>query len=156
MRYFLSTFNYFSAALCIGVPEDSVAAIMIYPEEVRETIRREAGGDVYFSLPHFFKLQDLTARHGIVLKPEPRHLALPGDSAEPEEGPRNILLVSAVEREIDIAAEELFPLPELLAAPDRIAFFTGLRFAGQAMIALIDPAALIARIIADTEGEPAA
>ncbi|MDR1949010.1 MAG: hypothetical protein LBQ38_06445 [Spirochaetaceae bacterium] len=151
MRYFLCTFDCFSGALCIGVPEDSVAAIMTYPEEVTEIIKREEGGDTFFSLPHFFELDDRTIRHGIILKPL-NQAALQED----EEGPRNILLVSAVEREIDISPEDIFPLPDLLAAPDRIPFFTGIWFTNSTMIAFIDPASLIARILKDAEGGPTA
>jgi hypothetical protein len=157
MRYFLCTLNCFSTALCLGIPEDSVAAITIHSEEVTETIKREEGGNVFFSLPHFFNLGERTVRHGIVLKPFTDQPALrDGDSSEEEEGPRNVLLVSAVEREADIAPEEIFPLPEILAAPGRIPFFTGVWFANSAMIAFIDPASLIARILKDTEGGPAA
>jgi chemotaxis signal transduction protein len=115
---------------------------MIYSGEVSEIITRETpSGDVFFSLPHFFKLADRTVRHGIVLKP-------------PRENSRNILLVSSVEREADIPPEEIFPLPEILAASKRGSFFTGIRISGQDMIAFIDPASLIARIIKDTEGGP--
>jgi hypothetical protein len=138
MRYFLCPFDRFS----LGVAEDAVAAIMIYSGEVSEIIKRETPpGDVFFSLPHFFKLADRTVRHGIVLK-------------STKEDSRNILLVSSVEREADIPQEEIFPLPEILAAPNRVSFFTGIRISGQDMIAFIDPASLIARIIKDAEGDP--
>jgi hypothetical protein len=152
MRYFLCTFDRFS----MGVPENSVAAIMTYPGEISEIIKREEG-DVFFSLPCFFDLADRTVRHGIVLKPLNEDGAgtsaeNTGDTPALEEGPRNILLVSAVEREADIPPEEIFPLPELLTAPGRIPFFTGIWFTGSAMIAFIDPASLIARIFQDTEG----
>jgi hypothetical protein len=152
MRYFLCSFDQFS----LGVPEDAVAAIMIYPKTVTEMITREeelppesptgdpsgspagslAGrsGDVFFSLPHFFELADKTVRHGIVLKAG-------------EEGPRQVLLVRTVEREADIAPEDMYPLPQLLTAPGKEPFLKGISFAGQTMIAFIEPAALIARIL---------
>jgi hypothetical protein len=163
MRYFLCTFDCFS----IGIPEDSVAAIMTYTGEVSDIIKREEGGDVFFSLPHFFNLEDRTVRHGIVLKPlnqlplryqdaEGNAPQTTEDPGQREEGPRNVLLVSAVEREEDIPSEDIFSLPEILAAPNRIPFFTGIWFAGSLMIAFIDPASLIARILKDTEGGPAA
>jgi hypothetical protein len=145
MRYFLCGFDQFS----VGVPEDSVAAIMLYPEAVTEGIKREEpggrAGDVFFSLPHFFELADRTVRHGIVLK------AAGGDPAggEPEEGPRQVLLVRAVEGEADIAPEDIYPPPKLLTTPGKSPFLKGISFAGQTMILFIDPAALIARILED-------
>jgi hypothetical protein len=145
MRYFLCGFDHFF----LGVPEDSVAAIMIYPEAVTELIKREkalpAGspGDVFFSLPHFFDLADKTVRHGIVLKA--------GVGLEPagEEGPRQVLLVRTVEREADIAPEDIYPLPELFTMPGKDPFVRGISFDGQAMIVFIDPPTLIARILQD-------
>jgi chemotaxis signal transduction protein len=142
----LCTFDDFS----IGVPEDAVAAIIIYSGEAPAVIERTEKGDVYFSLPHFFQLENRTVRHGIVLKPQDQMLD------RDDEGPRNILLVSAVERETDIPPEEIFPLPDIATSPERIPFFTGAWFTGPDMIAFIDPASLITRIIQDTEGGPAA
>jgi hypothetical protein len=150
----------------VGIPEDAVAAIIIYTGETSSVVKREEGGDVFFSLPHFFELKDRTVRHGIVLKPLNQLMAKnrnaaggadlnSGDAPEQEEGPRNILLVSAVEREADIAQAEIFSLPEILVAPNRIPFFTGIWFTNPVMIALIDPVSLIARILKDT-GEAAA
>ncbi|MDR3139561.1 MAG: hypothetical protein LBT95_07780 [Treponema sp.] len=140
MRYFLCPFEGFS----LGVPEDSVAAIMIYSEEISETIKKEKNsGDLFFSLPHFFKLAGQTVRHGIILK------------TFTEGDPRNILLVSSVEREADIFPEEIFPLPKILEESDRFSFFTGIRIGGEGMIVFIDPADLIARILKDAEGGPA-
>jgi hypothetical protein len=142
MRYFLCTFDNFS----LGIPEDSVAAIMIYSEPVSEVVHRGEGEDVFFSLPHFFALGDTTIRHGIVLK------SLNREEDENHEGPRNVLLVRSVEREMTITPEDIYPLPELLLAPGKFPFFTGISFADSVMIALIDPALLIARILRDTEG----
>jgi hypothetical protein len=127
----------------MGIPEDAVAAIMTYREEVSSIIKRE-GDDLFFSLPHFFELADTTVRHGVVLKPL--------NQAAADEGLRQVLLVSAVEREADIAPEGIFPLPEIAAAPGRIPFFTGAWFTGDDMIVFVDPAALTARILRDTEG----
>jgi hypothetical protein len=142
MRYFLCTFDYFS----LGIPEDSVASIMIYSEPIAEAVHRGEGEDVFFSLPHFFALRDTTIRHGIVLK------SLNQEGEENHEGPRNVLLVRSVEREMTIAPGDIYPLPELLLAPGKFPFFTGISFADAGMIALIDPALLIARILRGTEG----
>jgi hypothetical protein len=146
MRYFVCTFDHFA----LGIPEDSVASIIIHSEEVTGTVNRYEGGDVFFSLPHFFALSGLTARHGVVLKPLNQ-----GDSPEPEEGPRQVLLVNSVDREADILPEDIYPLPELFLASGKFPFFTGISFADSGMIVFIDPALLIARILQDTEGESA-
>jgi hypothetical protein len=156
MRYFLCTFDCFS----IGIPEDAVAAIIIYTGEVSDVVKREEGGDVFLSLPHFFELDDRTVRHGIVLKPlnqltVKNRNATEDAAPEQDEGPRTVLLVSAVEREVDIAPEEIFALPDALVTPNRIPFFTGIWFTNSAMIAFVDPVSLIARILKDTEGDAA-
>lgn len=147
------------AALILGVPEDAVTAIMIYSEEVTSIVNQDEEGNTFFSLPHFFGLTNQTIRHGIVLKPLVSGLSgcsgLPQNdriSSEPEEGLRNILLVSSVEREVDIAPEDIYPLPELLLTLGSLSFFTGISFVGDVMIALIDPVSLVARILQDTIG----
>jgi chemotaxis signal transduction protein len=142
MRYFLCGFDQF----VLGIPEDAVAAIMIYPETVTAVIRREEGGNVFFSLPHFFEMADKTVRHGIILK------AGGGPEPEGEEGPRQVLLVRSVEREADIAPEDICRPPDLLTAWRKIPFLQGISFTGETMITFVDPAALIARIL-EAEGE---
>ncbi|MFP3089981.1 hypothetical protein LQZ21_06595 [Treponema sp. TIM-1] len=150
MRYFLCPVEQFF----LGVPEDAVAAIMIYSEGVTKTVSRYEGGDTFFSLPHFFGLADRTVRHGIILKSsKPGASQNNGAASEPEEGARNILLVSSVEREADVPPEEIYSLPELLLASGHLSFFTGIAFERSLMIALIDPAALIAQIFR-MQGEP--
>jgi hypothetical protein len=150
MRCFLCPFNNFS----LGIPEDAVSAIMIYSEEVTNVINRDEGGDTFFSLPHFFGQAGQRIRHGVVLKPaEPEVPQNDGAFSEPEEGPRNILLVNSVERETDIPPEEIYPLPELLLSRGPLSFFTGIAFEASIMIALIDPAVLITRIFRETKGE---
>jgi chemotaxis signal transduction protein len=128
----------------MGIPENAVTAILTYREEVSSIIKRE-GTDLFFSLPHFFELADKTVRHGVVLKPL--------NQAAAEDHTRMVLLVSAVEREADIPPEAIFPLPEIAAAPGRAPFFTGVWFNGDEMIVFVEPAALIARILQETEGE---
>lgn len=152
MRCFLCACDQF----ILGVPEDSVASIIIYSEEVTGIVNRYEGGDVFFSLPHFFALSGRPLRHGIVLKSLNQGEAQNnGDSPEPEEGPRQVLLVNSVDREADIPPQEIYPLPELFLASGKLPFFTGISFAGPVMIAVIDPALLIARILQDTERESA-
>lgn len=145
MRYFVCTFDHFA----LGIPEDSVASIIIHSEEATGTVDRDEGGDVFFSLPRFFARSGLTGRHGIVLKPLNQ-----GGAPEPEEGPRQVLLVNSVDREADIPPEDIYPLPELFLASGKFPFFTGISFAGPVMIVFIDPALLIARMLRDTEREP--
>jgi hypothetical protein len=145
MRYFLCPFEHFS----LGIPEDAVAAIMIYSGEAVKTAGGEEGGDAFFSLPHFFGMTNQEIRHGIVLKSP----GAGGGDMEMEEGPRNILLVSSVEREMDIPQEEIYPLPELLLDSGILSFFTGIAFERSVMIVLIDPAVLLARIFQGMKGE---
>jgi hypothetical protein len=152
MRCFLCAFEHFALA----VPEDVVASIMIYSGEVTGIVTRHEGGDVFFSLPHFFALSGRTIRHGIVLKPLDRGASQNnGDSPEPEDGPRQVLLVNSVDRETDISPHDVYPMPELFLSSGKFPFFTGISFEGSTMIIFIDPALLIARILRDAEKESA-
>ena len=73
--------------------------------------------------------------------------------AETNAGPRNVLLVNAVEREEDIPPEDIQRLPKLFAEQAETAFYTGFWFDSSSLIAFINPAALIARIMRDYTGD---
>ncbi|MDR0589253.1 MAG: hypothetical protein LBG25_01775 [Spirochaetaceae bacterium] len=149
MRCFLCPFDQFA----LGIPEDMVAAIMIYSGEVTEIVSQDEGGNSFFSLPHYFTLADRMIHHGVVLKPPDQGIPQNnGAVSEPEEGPRNILLVNFVEQEVDIPPGDIYPLPELLLAPEKFSFFTGIAFLNSTMIVLLDPASLIAQILRNREG----
>jgi hypothetical protein len=117
---------------------------------------------VFYSLPRYFGIRNQETRHGIILKPLlSRVLQItderPGPAAaagEPETAGRNVLLVTAVDKEADIAREDLYPLPRLLAGEDRggqggsgVSVFTGISFAGAAMVVCIDPELTVLRML---------
>jgi hypothetical protein len=150
MKFFLCGFGDF----LLGIPVSTVSSLITFSGEVRGLVERE-GGDVYYSLPHYFGFPDQIIRHGIILKPLfARVLQItderPGSPAETEGewSGRNILLVTAVEREAEIPEEAVYPLPKLLAGKSREgSIFTGISFAGAAMVVCIDPELAVLRIL---------
>ncbi|MDR2499845.1 MAG: hypothetical protein LBD37_02035 [Treponema sp.] len=165
MRFFLCGFEH----CLLGIPADAVASLIAYTRPVSRPVSRDPGGDWYFSIPHFFGFQDQRIRHGIMLKPLAQPYAkrlLPESAlaqasgppnalcpAETKAGPRNVLLVNTVEREEDIPPEDIQRLPKLFAEQAETAFYTGFWFDESSLIAFINPAPLIARIMRDYAGD---
>jgi hypothetical protein len=156
MRFFLCDFKGFYLA----IPVDSVASLTIPFREVQRTVERDAKkGYVFFSLPHYFKRESEPIRHGIILKRHPRQAlritdARPGPQDIPpavSKANRRILLVTAVEREEDMAPEDIRPLPRTLSLMKGLSFFTGIRFNGNDMILYVDPELLMLSIFRDEE-----
>jgi hypothetical protein len=156
MRFFLCAFGAFS----LGVPVYAVSSLITVPWEVNRMIDRDRDENTYFSLPHFFKSEDKDIRHGFILKPQVQRVPLIGSggeqaalAADPALGKegftdrRNVLLVTAVEKEEDIPQEEIRPLPALLGVGNIVTFFSGITFNGSLMNVFIDPAILIPRMI---------
>jgi hypothetical protein len=156
MRFFLCAFGTFS----LGVPVYAVSSLITVPWEVKQMIDRDRDENTYFSLPHFFKSEDKDIRHGFILKPQVQKVPLignGGENAAPSPDPalgkdgftdrRNVLLVTAVEKEKDIPQEEIRSLPGILGTGNIFTFFSGINFNGPLMNVFIDPAMLILRMI---------
>jgi hypothetical protein len=160
MKFFLCGFGDF----LLGIPISAVSSLMTFSREAEKLVERE-GEDVYYSLPRYFGFQDQLIRHGIILKPMFTHVLQitderPGSPAEAETkwSGRNVLLVTAVEREADIPGEAIHPLPKLLAGTGREgSLFTGIYFTGTAMVVCIDPELAVLRMLKnDSPGEAGA
>jgi hypothetical protein len=159
MRFFLCAFGAFS----LGIPVYTVSSLITVPWEVKLMIDRDRDENTYFSLPHFFKSEDKNIRHGVILKPQVQKVPLIGsggdaslatgcaaDIALGKDGftdRRNVLLVTAVEKEEDIPQEEIRPLPAVLETDNIFTFFSGINFNGPLMNVFIDPATLILRML---------
>ncbi|AEF86633.1 hypothetical protein TREPR_1660 [Treponema primitia ZAS-2] len=164
MRFFLCAFGDFS----LGVPVYAVSSLITVPWEVTQVIDRDRDENTYFSLPHFFKSEDKVIRHGFILKPQIQKVPLLGDglentalTADPALGKagfterRNVLLVTAVEREEDIPQEEIHSLPAVLGVGNIYTFFSGINFYRSIMNVFIDPAVLIpSMLLAGGSREP--
>jgi hypothetical protein len=123
MRFFLSVFKDFSAA----IPIRYVSSLVLHYSEAEKAVSHdEKTRNTYFSLPHLFNCPDEPVKHGIVLKT---------GGADDEPGSvvknKNILLLPEVEREADIPPEEIYPLPKTLLGlyGEKSAIFTGIKFA---------------------------
>jgi hypothetical protein len=124
--------------LALGIPTESVASLMLFTGEARGTVE-DAGDEQRFSLPHFFGFPGEEIRHGIILRGE---------------GIRRVLLLSAVEREIEFSADELHSPPSIFGALGSYAFLSGLCFrtldSGAVLpLLLIDPFRLTEEMLHD-------
>jgi hypothetical protein len=162
MRFFLCAFGAFS----LGVPVYAVSSLITVPWDVERMIDRDRDENTYFSIPHFFRSPDSFSqpqeiRHGFILKPQIQQVPLIGagsgensglsmEAAMEKEGfadRRNVLLVTAVEKEMDFPREEIQPLPAVLAAGNLVSFFSGISFSGPLMNIFLDPAVLVPRML---------
>ncbi|WP_010256745.1 hypothetical protein [Treponema primitia] len=157
MRFFLCAFGAFS----LGVPVYAVSSLITVPWEVKQIIDRDRDEHTYFSIPHFFKETDREIRHGFILKPQIQQVPLIGDGSGENSGlsmeaamekdgftdRRNVLLVTAVEKEVEISQEDIQPLPAILGVGNMVSFFSGINFHGPLMNIFIDPAILIPRML---------
>ena len=155
MRFFLCDFKGFYLA----IPVDSVASLTIPSREVHKAVERDEKGHIFFSLPRYFRRESEPIRHGIILKRHPLKAlritdARPGPTDSLPAFPKatqRTLLVTAVEREEDMAPEEIHPLPRTLSLMKGLSFFTGIRFNGNDMILYVDPELLMLSMFRDEE-----
>lgn len=100
--------------LALGIPVDAVASLVFFSGELTGPVEDD-GDEQRFSVPHFFGFSGEEIRHGLVLKGE---------------GPRRVLLVSSVEREIEFPPEGICAPPSILKALGVYGFLSGLCFTG--------------------------
>jgi hypothetical protein len=167
VRFFLCAFGAFS----LGVPVYAVSSLITVPWDVERMIDRDRDENTYFSIPHFFRGGESGSgpeeiRHGFILKPQLQQVPLIGDGGGENSGlsmeaamekdgfadRRNVLLVTAVEKEMDFSREEIQSLPAVLAVGNRVSFFSGIAFSGPLMNVFLDPAVLIPRMLLAGEG----
>jgi hypothetical protein len=167
MRFFLCAFGAFS----LGVPVYAVSSLITVPWEVEQMIDRDRDENTYFSIPHFFRSRDHQSlcqeiRHGFILKPQIQQVPLIGDGSGENFGlsmeavmekngfadRRNVLLVTAVEKEMDFSREEIQPIPAVLTVGNRVSFFSGINFSGPLMNIFLDPAVLVPRMLLAEKG----
>ena len=94
MKYFLCTFD----TIYLGIPSECterVISVSRIPSSVYETEKQ----DVYISLPLLFRRADLSAPHGIVLKPG-------------NEERKTILLVPPLDIDLEIPEEDIYSVPK--------------------------------------------
>jgi hypothetical protein len=98
--------------LVLGIPTEAVGSLTLFTGVVRGLVE-DAGDERRFALPHFFGFPEEEIRHGIILKGE---------------GGRRVLLLSAVERELEFSAGEIYRPPALFGALGKYTFLSGLCF----------------------------
>ncbi|MCL1994135.1 MAG: hypothetical protein FWG66_14415, partial [Spirochaetes bacterium] len=91
------------------------------------------GGGGFISLPALLGLNGDSAVHGIVLK-----TAADDDANANAEAtaPPSVLLVPRVDIELEIAGEDIHPLPDVLSK--MLKYFKGAHFAGEKLILILD------------------
>jgi hypothetical protein len=130
MKYFLSFLRSSGGGLALGVPSEAAASLRYISVAPRAAVE-EDGEERRFSLPHFFGFSGEGIRHGIVLKGE---------------GKARVLLLTAVEKEIECSPQETYRPPALFRALGVYTFLAGLRFltpdSGLPLL-LVDPFRLV-------------
>jgi hypothetical protein len=131
MKYFLSSFGFDDRTLVLGIPSEAAASLLYFSGEMKGLIEEDEGERRY-SVPYFFGFAGEEIHYGIVLKE--------GEG----EGKRRVLLLTAVEREAEIAPGGFFEPPPLLGGRNGYPFLTGLCFwtadSGEALpLLLVDP-----------------
>jgi hypothetical protein len=133
-------------ALALGIPLEAAASLRYVAGKAGPRPGEEPGGEGprgegsrrggpegeeewWFPVPRLFGFPAEEIRHGIVLKGE---------------APRRVLLLTAVEREIECSSRELYRPSRLLGGGGAYTFLTGLRFwtadSGHSLLLLlIDP-----------------
>jgi len=145
MRVFLCSYSLFSLA----IPTDFISSIFLHQENLNQKIEfNTENNNTRVSLPLLFECPDSNVKHGIIIKNDADN-----DSTEN----RFILFGTAVESEMDIPAESIFPLPNIMGVMqfsfvfDGICFFTGNSNEGEnkinnELVLLLNPQKLVQNI----------
>jgi hypothetical protein len=128
MKYFLSSLRSAGRSLALGIPAEAAASLLYFSGEIQGPVQEDEG-ERRFSVPHFFGFAGEEIRYGIILKGE---------------GKRRVLLLTAVEREADLAPDQFYEPPPLLGARGGFGFLTGICFqaadSGEVLpLLLLDP-----------------
>ncbi|MDR3174254.1 MAG: hypothetical protein LBU19_08395 [Treponema sp.] len=112
MRYFLSSLDSSGGGLALGIPSDAVASLLYFSGEAGGLVEEDED-EQRFSLPYFFGFGGEETRYGIVLKGE---------------GKRRVLLLTAVDREVEFSPGQLYSPPPIFGVRGGLSFLTGLLF----------------------------
>lgn len=129
MKYFICNLE----GTSLGIPAEQTGRVISAPRlqaAVYETENHEA----FISLPVLFRLKDITAPHGIILKTSERE----------KEQIKTVLLTPRIDIELEIPEENIHALPEALQGPFQ--YFRGVYFADKNVILILDPEKLKGRI----------
>ncbi|MDR3172460.1 MAG: hypothetical protein LBU17_12720 [Treponema sp.] len=153
MKNFIFVFDH----LAFGIPAACVAEFVQAPVVLDTLIEADSAlGDIFCSIPHFFRKAAVAAPHGIVLKSLPYPEAVIEALHRYAGGKfhRILLLTTPIEREIEVPDETILQLPTFLSLPGKLPFLTGVSFSDTGMTAYLDPVLLVSRIIRDAGGGP--
>jgi hypothetical protein len=131
MRFFLCPFGDF----VLGFPAEAAESLLVFGREASDTVEEDAEtGDVYLSLPRYFRLIEQEVHHGIVLK-DPNRVE--------DDRNRKIILVTTVEKIEDVPLEEIKIIPGILRGMQGSSFITGIKFYESSMTLFVDPTRLL-------------
>jgi hypothetical protein len=128
--------------LALGIPSEAAASLRFIAEKPGALIEGDEE-EQRFSVPLFLGFPEDLIRHGIILRGE---------------GRRRVLLLTAVEREIEYSGRDLYRPPGLLRARGAYSFLAGLCFrtldSGDSLpLLLIDPFKLVEEMAAESRGQ---
>ena len=126
MMYFICALD----KVQLGIPAEMTAQI-IHSKRIQTVLYETENNETTISLPVLFRLKDITAPYGVVLKADN-----PG---------RTVLLTPPIDIDLEIPEESIHKLPESLSP--LLIFFRGIFFYNQNVILILDPAALTKNIL---------
>jgi hypothetical protein len=110
----------------IGIPADRTGRI-IPAFRKQDHLFETEGNESFISLPVLLKKKFLPAPHGVVLKNA--------------RGNRGILLVPRIDTDVEVPEKSIYPLPGAIAGA--LSCFSGIFFAGNDMILILDTEKLV-------------
>jgi len=115
MRVFLCPYGGFSLA----IPMDAVLSVTLHQKKTEETVELNPENlNTYISLPLLLNCAGPEPRHGIFLK----------DGNDERLEKKTVLLTYEIECEIELAKNQIYPLPGSFSAMKFSRFFLGLVF----------------------------
>jgi hypothetical protein len=131
--------------MALGIPSEATASLRYIAGQPGGLVEGDEE-EQRFSVPRFLGFPDEEIRHGIILRGE---------------GRRRVLLLTAVDREIECSAGELYRPPVLLGVRGAYTFLSGLCFrtldSGHSLpLLLIDPFKLVEEMALSSRGKAGA
>ena len=106
----------------LGIPAEQTERI-ISVNHMQTTTHETENQETFISLPALFRLKDINAPHGLVLK---------SDSPV-----KKVLLTPRIENELEIPEDMIHPLPESLA--EMLRYFSGAYVTDHNVILILNP-----------------
>jgi hypothetical protein len=127
VKYFICALDRTSPAVQLGIPAERTERI-IPVSRVQIGLYETENQQAFVSLPVLFHLADVSAPHGIVLKPT---------GTESGAAVQTVLLTPRIDIDLEIPEEKIHSLPQALGG--LLKYFRGAYFDSQGLILILNP-----------------